>query len=87
MTTSTRLGWCGLSGDSEINGWLEGLDPGTTKNGEGRTVYLTPELKGLLGAQMERVDRLSKRTKTINLYVFPHLASRSVTPQNTSTRL
>ena len=39
------------------------LDPGTTKNGEGRTVYLTPELKGLLGAQLERVDRLSKRTK------------------------
>jgi integrase len=49
------------------------LDPGTTKNGEGRTVYLTPELKVLLGAQLERVDRLSKRTKTINPYVFPHL--------------
>jgi len=53
------------------------LDPGTTKNGEGRTVYLTPELKGLLAAQLERVDRLSKRTKTINPYVFPHLGGRS----------
>jgi len=52
------------------------LDPGTTKNGEGRTVYVTPELKGLLGAQLERVDRLSKRTKTINPYVFPHLGGR-----------
>jgi len=42
------------------------LDPGTTKNGEGRTVYLTPELKVLLGAQLERVDRVSRRPKTIN---------------------
>jgi integrase len=25
------------------------LDPGETKNGEGRVVYLTPELKALLG--------------------------------------
>ncbi len=53
------------------------LDPGTTKNGEGRTVYLTPELKMLLTAQLERVDRLSKRTKTINPCVFPHLGGRS----------
>jgi hypothetical protein len=30
----------------------------------------------LLGAQLERVDRLSRRTKTINRYVFPHLGGR-----------
>jgi integrase len=40
-------------------------------------VYLTPELKMLLTAQLGRVDRLSKRTKTINPYVFPHLGGRS----------
>jgi integrase len=31
------------------------LDPGSTKNGEGRVVYLTPELKILLAAQVARV--------------------------------
>jgi hypothetical protein len=34
------------------------LDPGMTKNGDGRVVYLTGELKALLGAQVERVHVL-----------------------------
>jgi len=37
------------------------LDPGATKNDEGRVVYLTPELKTLLAAQIERVDALQRR--------------------------
>jgi len=39
-------------------------------------VYLTPELKTLLGAQLERVDQLAKQTGAIIPYVFPHLRGR-----------
>lgn len=35
------------------------LDPGQTKNGEGRTVYFTPELETLLLHQVERVRSLA----------------------------
>lgn len=52
------------------------LDPGTTKNGEGRLVYLTPELRGLLTEQLERADALSRRTERIVPWVFPHLQGR-----------
>jgi len=52
------------------------LDPGTTKNDEGRLVYLTPELKGLLKAQVDRVRALMQRTKRIIPYLFPHLSGR-----------
>jgi integrase len=52
------------------------LDPGTTKNGEGRVVYLTPELKTMLAEQLERVDQLSKTTERIIPWVFPHLRGR-----------
>jgi integrase len=52
------------------------LDPGTTKNGEGRVVYLTPELKALLNAQVDRVDRLSRQLGRIVPYLFPRLRGR-----------
>src|SRR5262245_12268132 len=49
------------------------LDPGSTKNDEGRIVYLTPELKVVLGAQLTRVEALQKRTGRIVPYLFPFL--------------
>ena len=40
-----------------------------------RGIWVTPQVL-LLGAQLERVDRLSRRAKTINPYVFPHPGGR-----------
>jgi integrase len=52
------------------------LAPGTTKNDDGRMVYLTPELVRLLGEQVERVKALNRRRKQITPYLFPHLGGR-----------
>lgn len=49
------------------------LDPGTTKNDDGRMVYLTPELKVLLAAQVARVEGLQRRRGTVIPALFPHL--------------
>ncbi len=49
------------------------LEPGTTKNEEGRLVYLTPELRSLLTAQIERVRALERELGRIIPYLFPHL--------------
>jgi integrase len=52
------------------------LDAGTTKNGDGRVVYLTPELKTMLTAQVERVRNLMQQTGSIIPFLFPHLKGR-----------
>jgi hypothetical protein len=39
--------------------------PGQTKNDEGRVVYLTPELAGLLTTQLERIRAVERRTGRI----------------------
>jgi integrase len=63
------------------------LNPGSTKNGEGRLVYLTPELKTLLAAQVERVDALQRRLGRIIPYLFPHLTGRRAgTPRRGFTK-
>ena len=49
------------------------LEPGTTKNDDGRVVYLTPGLKALIGTQLERVRSLERETGQIIPYLFPHL--------------
>lgn len=52
------------------------LEPGTTKNDDGRLVYLTPELKSLLAAQVERVEALQRKLGRIIPWLFPHLEQR-----------
>jgi integrase len=49
------------------------LEPGTTKNDEARLVYLTPELKSELVAQVERVRALERQSRQIIPYLFVHL--------------
>jgi integrase len=52
------------------------LDAGTTKNDDGRVVYLTPELKALLAAQLVRVEGLQRRLGRIIPYLFPYLTGK-----------
>jgi integrase len=52
------------------------IDPGETKNKKGRIVYLTPDLKVLLTAQLARVEAIQKQTGRIIPYLFPHLRGR-----------
>src|SRR5262249_34034546 len=49
------------------------LDPGTTKNGEGRVVKVTPELRALLDTQVARVRELERRLERVIPWLFPHL--------------
>jgi integrase len=57
----------------DLNAETLRLEPGTTKNDEGRIAYLTDELKSLLALQVERVRRLEREIGRIVPYLFPHL--------------
>ena len=50
-------------------GWLR-LDPGETKNGEGRMFPITPELRVVLERQQQRTLALNKATNSITPWVF-----------------
>jgi integrase len=52
------------------------LEPGTTKNDDGRLCYVTPELRALLVAQVERVRTLERQTGRIIPFLFPHLQGK-----------
>lgn len=52
------------------------LDPGSTKNDEGRVVYLAPELTELLTAQVERVQTLSRELERVVPWLFRTSRSR-----------
>ena len=49
------------------------LDPGSTKNDEGRIVYMTTAVKAAVAAQLARVDGLQRTLQRIVPWVFPHL--------------
>jgi integrase len=49
------------------------LDPGTTKNGEGREAYVTPALRASLAAQLARLDAWQRQTKRVAPWLFVHL--------------
>jgi len=53
------------------SGWLR-LDPGETKNGDGRMFPLTPDLREILEEQRERVREIGKATGQIVPWVFCH---------------
>ncbi len=50
------------------------LDPGTTKNREGRVFYLTPKLHQLLNEQRAAADQIQRQKKMIVQHVFFHLS-------------
>jgi integrase len=52
------------------------LDPGTTKNDDGRLVYLPAAFKAQLVAQVERVRTLERRLERIVPHLFLHLSGR-----------
>lgn len=51
------------------SGWLR-LDPGESKNTEGRMFPLTPELRDILSQQLERTRQLEKATERVIPWVF-----------------
>jgi len=52
------------------------LDPGTTKNRDGRIVYLVPEVKDALTGQLMRVRTLERSLGKIIPFVFPSPRNR-----------
>jgi integrase len=50
------------------------LDPGSTKNDDGRVVYLTTEVKALLVAQLERIRAVERKAGRVIPFLFPYLS-------------
>jgi integrase len=52
------------------------LDPGTTKNDDRRLVYMPPDLKRLVAAQVGRVRALERKLGRVIPFLFPRLRGR-----------
>jgi integrase len=52
------------------------INPGGSKTGEGRIVYLSSEVKRMLEEQIERVRTLSRTLGRVIPFLFPHLNGR-----------
>ena len=61
-------------------GWLR-LDPGETKNGEGRDFPLIPELRAILERQRAYTDEVQRRTGRVVPWVFHRDGRRIITIQ------
>ena len=59
------------------NGWIR-LDPGESKNGEGREFPFTPELRGVLETQREVVKAIERSRASVIPSVFVHLDGRRI---------
>ena len=80
VTIAHSYGWrmqsevltLGLSQIDLIAGTMR-INPGGSKTGEGRIVYLSSEIKRMLEEQIERVRSLSRALGQVIPYLFPHL--------------
>lgn len=70
----------------DLDGGTIRLEPGMTKNDDGREVYMTPDLKGLVAGQIERVRTLERQLKRIIPFLFPHLGKRFLGKQRRDYR-
>src|SRR5260370_3135227 len=59
------------------NGWLR-LDPGESKNGEGREFPFTPEMRSVLEAKREMVKTIEREQACVLPWVFVHAAGRRI---------
>lgn len=62
------------------------LEPGTTKNRDGREIFLTPALKAVLAEQLERVAGLGRKLGRIIPFVFPHFTDGPIHPKTGERR-
>jgi len=60
----------------DMNAGTLRLEPGTTKNRDGRFVYLTDDLRTALVDQLANVRTLERQTSRVIPWVFPHLEGR-----------
>src|SRR5277367_3981034 len=58
-------------------GWLR-LDPGESKNGEGREFPFTPEMRSILEAQREVVKTIEREQSCVIPWVFVHADGRRI---------
>jgi integrase len=83
VTIAYTFGWCMQSEvltlerrQLDLEAGTLRLEPGGTKNDDGRVVYLTADLKSSLGGQLERVRVLEREMGCILVPLFPHLKGR-----------
>jgi integrase len=67
------------------NGWLR-LEPGESKNGEGREFPFTPELKGILETQRDRVHEIERAKGSIIPWIFVHPLGAARAPAGSRIR-